>query len=403
MPHLISARVFTVAALMSACTMPLLAGRVEAQPTSRSTAGPETAQSGDHRIRYMLSGAAVGGLLSLGYYQLSNRGENSGKCMPLNCALPYLSVSGAIFGLFLAKERGAQRRAEAPRIGESLEFLVSRIELPGAATDITVSDSVVVVASDSGAQVFSALPKPVGLRRRGAGLSNMRSVAIGGTVPKLFIGTGTALWETPLAAGRVSRLMDGSVDALGAHGDVVVAAFGTKVRVLRTVNGAIRIDSVSVAKPVTGTAFDATSGTWWLAGDSLLYALTVAPSGVTVREAATFVGQARAVASGPNWIAVALGSDGLALWPRAALGSAGGVITPVVLRGEPRFAFDIAFVGDELFVAGGVDGVTRVSLQGTPRIVGSSRQAAYATTITSENGVLWVGDSYGKRVIRFVP
>lgn len=404
---MIPARLSTAFALSTACIALPFATTLDAQSRTRMTPAPsqDVAQRGDHRFRYMLGGAAVGGLLSFGYYQLSDRGANSGKCEPLNCALPYLSLSGAIFGLFLAKERSAQRRAESPRLGDAIEFAVSRIDLPSAASDIAVRDSVVVVSTDSGAQVFSAVPRPVGLRRRAAGLSNLRSVALSGAPEaQLLIGTGTALWETPLTTGLVSRLMDGPVDALAANGNTVVAAFGNKVRVLQRGNGPQRLDSVTVSRPVTGASFDAASGNWWLTSDSLLYTLTVGPSGVSVREAATFVGQARAVASSANWIAVALGSDGLAVWPRTALSTGGGVISPIVTRGEPRFAFDLAFVGDDLFVAGGVDGVTRVSLEGgVLRVVGSSRQASYATTITSQNGVLWVGDTNGKRVIRIMP
>jgi hypothetical protein len=244
--------------------------------------------------------------------------------------------------------------------------------------------------------------RPTGLRRRGVGLSNMRSVAVGGTDGRLLIGTGTALWETPLTTGLLTRLMEGPVDALSANGDNVVAAFGSKVRVRHVVSGTARIDSVDAPAPITSSRFDATSGKYWMTTDSALFELAITDGAPKLTQLAKFEGVARAVASSPNWVAVALGSDGLAIWSRAALNGS-GVISPIVLRGEPRFAFDLAFVGDRLFVAGGVDGVTQVDLIPTPRIVGSSKQAAYATSITSENGVLWVSDRSGNRIMRIVP
>ena len=375
-------------------------------PRSRGTAQPAPPRPGDHRIRYLLTGAAIGGLLAFGYYGLSDGGERGGRCEPINCALPYLTISGAIAGLFFAQDAAAQRRAEMPRAGGAIEFRFSEVGLPAPASAIDVRDSIVAIATDSGAQVLNTSARTIGLRRRGAGLSNLRSVAIGtpvaGAESRLLIGTGTALWETALTTGLLARVMEGPVDALGAHRDVVVAAFGSKVRVRHTVNGAARIDSVDAGQVITSTRYDPTSRSWWLTSDSSLFELTVTDAAPVLVARARFTGVARGVASSANWVAVALGSDGLAMWPRTSLGG-GGVVTPIVLRGEPRFAFDLAFVGDTLFVAGGVDGVTRVELAAGPRVVGSSRQAGYATTIVAEDGVLWVGDRSRNRVLRIVP
>lgn len=402
-----------IRALSVAGALGIVAAGSVLQPVARGL-GAQSTRSGettptrrvnDHRIRYLLTGVGIGGLLALGYYQMSDGGKRSGKCQPVNCALPYLTISGGIAGLFFAQEAAAQRRAEMPRAGDALEFRFTEIGLPAAASSIGVRDSIVAIATDSGAQVLDANARPVALRRRGAGLSNLRSVAIGApgsADPRLFIGTGTALWETPLTTGLLARVMEGPVDALAAQGDVVVAAFGSKVRVRRTVSGAARVDSVDAGQPITAARYDATSGRWWLTSDSALFELTVTEAAPVLVQRAGFSGVARAVASSANWVAVALGSDGLAIWPRTSLGGS-GVVTPIVLRGEPRFAFDLAFLGDALFVAGGVDGVTRVELGAGARIVGSSRQAGYATAIIAEDGVLWVGDRSKNRVLRIVP
>jgi hypothetical protein len=384
-----------------------------AQSTDRSlqiqTQDPRAV--GDRRIRYLGIGAGIGGALAFGYYQMSDKGARSGRCKPLSCALPYLTISGGISGLFFARELAAQRRAELPRAGEALVFRTASIALPSAALAMAVRDSLFVAATDSGAQVFSALSsvsglRPSGLRRRGAGLSDLRSVAIGGTDPRLYIGTGSALWETPLTTGLLSRVMGGPVDVLGANGNVVVAAIGNSLRVRRTTAGEARIDSLNAPTAITSAHFDRAGNTWWVTSDSLLFELTI-PAGDTERpmltERAAFTGQARAVATSPSWIAVALGGDGLLIWQRTSLTARSGVVSPIALRGEPRFAFGLAFVGDELFVAGGVDGITRVELSPVPRIVGSSRQAGYATTILAADGVLWVGDRNGNRILRIVP
>lgn len=390
---------------LSATALQPVIQELAAQSARSTVTQPEPKRPGDHRIRYLLTGVGIGGLLALGYYKMSDGGKQSGRCEPWNCALPYLTISGGIAGLFFAQEAAARRRAELPRAGDALTFRFTEVGLPAAASAIDVSDSIVAFATDSGAQVLNSASRSVPLRRRGAGLSNLRSVAIGtpaaSTEPRLFIGTGTALWETPLTTGLLARVMDGPVDALGAHADVVVAAFGSTVRIRHTVNGVARLDSVDAGQAITAARYDAVSRGWWLTSDSALFELTVTDAAPTLVQRATFTGVARAVASSPSWVAVALGSDGLAIWPRTSLG--GGVITPIVLRGEPRFAFDLAFLGDDLFVAGGVDGVTRVQLSPGARVVGSSRQAGYATTIVADDGALWVGDRSRNRVLRIVP
>lgn len=396
-------------AAMSGALLATLAPVAAQAQLSRSGVQPPPAMQsgpGDHRIRYMLGGAAVGSAMALGYYFMSNKGENAGRCGPTACALPYLSISGGLFGLFLSREKAAQRRAEMPRAGEALEFPLTSVTLPAAATSIAVRDTIVVAATDSGAQVVQAATRPVVLRRRGAGLSSVRSVAIGGADPRLYIGTGTALWETPLTSGLLTRVSDGAVDALDASGDVIVSATDRTLRVRRTVNGATRVDSVQAPSAVSAIAPESAER-WWVTADSALLSLTFDASGApSLTHRATFAGQALAVTSSPTWVVVSLGGDGLAIWPRTALAgsSAGGVvIAPTVMRGEPRYAFDAAFVGERLFVAGGVDGVVEVDLSGAPRVVGASRQAGYATSISSEGGVLWVSDRGSNRVLRITP
>ena len=101
-------------------------------------------------------------------------------------------------------------------------------------------------------------------------------------------------------------------------------------------------------------------------------------------------------------VAVALGEAGLMAWPRASLTSAqqGGVIAPLRLAGEPRFVFDADFAGDVLYVAGGVDGLFRVAIEPTLRIIDSSRQFPFVTLVKTDGGVVWVGDRGRNELVR---
>jgi hypothetical protein len=161
---------------------------------------------------------------------------------------------------------------------------------------------------------------------------------------------------------------------------------------------------------VSAAHFDATAQRWWVSTDSALYEVLMPTAG----RAAAPVLSMRAVtgapvlslASGSDWIAAAMGTEGVAIWPRERLApppAGGNPPEPWRLKGEPRFAFDLTFLGDDLFVAGGVDGVTRIRLSPAPTILGASRQVGYATTIVARHGVLWVGDRNGGMLVRLIP
>ncbi|WP_373067180.1 hypothetical protein [Gemmatimonas sp.] len=383
-------------------------GAQERAPTAvNEVMGPT---ENDHRFRWMAVGASVGAALSFGYYHLSERGARASSCGAWDCALPYLSLSGALTGLFLSRELAAQRRALAPRAGDALTFSVIKVQLPSEAFTLAAMDSLVFAATDSGVQVVRVAPRPIALQRRASGLSRIRQVAVNARDSTLLIGTGTALWQTPIASGRLTRLLPGSVDALAANDTIVLAADGARLQIRRQYEGKPRVDTVMAPSSVSAAHFDATAQRWWVSTDSALYEVLMPTAG---SEAAPVLAM-RAVtgapvlslASGSEWIAAAMGTEGVAIWPRESLAPrpAGGIQqAPWRLRGEPRFAFDLTFLGDNLFVAGGVDGVTRIKLSPAPTILGATRQVAYATAIVAHNGVLWVGDRNGGLLVRLIP
>ena len=269
-------------------------------------------------------------------------------------------------------------------------------------TFIDVRDSLIAVVSDSGVQLLLASPSPKALRRRANGLSALRQVAIVPARGSLVLGTGTALWEASLLAGPATRLADGPVDALAASGDVVLSASGKRLRVRFGSGASARSDSLELAQPIASIAYDSIAHAWWVATDSQVVQVTTADRRLTRSSLALAIpATARAVATSAEWIAAALGDEGIIAWRRESLGTS----LPSVVRitQEPRFAYDVAFLGGALFVAGGVDGLFQLSLSPEPRVVGSSRQLQFATTVRAGNGVLWVGDRNRMSVVRITP
>lgn len=348
-------------------------------------------------------GALSGSLMAMGFYFLSEKGNRSSGCQPLNCALPFLTVSGAIAGLFIGRELDAQHRAFAPRAGESIEFGFAEAIVLTSPTYLDVRDSLIAVVSDSGAQLLSASTAPKALRRRANGLNAMRQVAIVPGRGTLVLGTATALWEASLMNGPASRLVDGPVDALAASRDAVMSATGKRLR-WRTGSGeAMRTDSIELPQPVSAIAYDSAARAWWVSTDSQV--VQVQDNNGTIAVTATKLAipaTARAIATSGEWIAAALGDEGVIAWRRDALASDGDASAVRVVK-EPRFAYDLAFLNGTLFVAGGVDGLFQIALTPVARVVGSSRQLQFATTVRAGNGVLWVGDRNRRSVVRVTP
>ncbi len=399
--HLMHLRARTVtlcaAALVAIISAPL-AHQLRAQTTSARTI---TKGTGVRLGRFSLIGAASGSALALGYYFISARGQNAGGCRPFSCALPFLSLSGALSGLFIGSELNAQRRAATPRAGANFLFTISEASILAAPNAFDIRDSLLAVVSDSGAQLLAAGVTPKALRRRAAGLSNLRQVVIVPRSGSLVLGTATALWEASLLSGPASRIGDGPIDALAASDDAVLSASGKRLQLRRAAGASARIDTLALATTITAAAYDARARAWWIGTDSTLVNVTSSDAGLRVGLTLRLPAAARSIAVGADWVAVALGDQGIVAWRRETLGAPTSI--PVRLVGEPRFAYDLAFLDGTLFVAGGVDGLYRVSLSPTPQVLGSSRQFPFATTVRAESGAIWVGDRIRKAVIRVTP
>ena len=407
-------RQFTVAATVCCVVSlaPLLSAGAQPRPRPTTARGPTAVSNGSQAntgkrvstatsLRAMAYGALAGTALAMGYYFLSEGESRASGCEPINCALPFLSISGGFAGLFIGRELQEQRLALAPRAGSAVAFGMVEAKLLASPNAIDVRDSLIAVVGDSGAQLLSAAPQPKALRRRAAGLSAMRQVAIAPGLGTLILGTGSALWETSLINGPATRLADGAVDALATSNDAVLSASGAKVRYRRGSGDGAVLDSVELGQPVSALAFDSTTNQWWAATETQVVELAVNDGRLRATAVVlTLPAPARAIATNGEWIAAALGDEGVIAWRRATASTGGD---PVRITDEPRFAYDLAFLNGVMYVAGGVDGVFQMSLTPTARVLGSSRQVQFATSVRATGGVLWVGDRMRQSVVRITP
>jgi len=390
--------------------------------TRPGPSAPTSRVSGARVIRYAIMGAITGTALAFAYYAISEKGQRGGDCQPLTCALPYLTVSGTLAGLFLGRELEGQRIALAPRAGNALHFASVEAALLATPIAFDLRDTLIAVVSDFGVQLLSAsaisasatsasatsasatsASAPRVLRRRAAGLGSLRDIAIVPARDLIAIATGTGLWEAPLVTGPAKRVVEGAVTALAASETSVLSATGRMVRVRRGLASTRESDSLDIGAPVTAAAYDIADSSWWVATDVAIVNVRETTSGLVPALTLPFTGDVRRIAVSSKWIAAAAGTDGIVAWSRSALREASRTnVTPVAarLRDEPRYAYDVAVLGDTAYVAGGVDGLFRVDLAATPAIVGSSNQFEYATSVRMERGVLWVGDRSRRTLIR---
>ncbi len=377
--------------LMAATAVPLRAQRVD----------DATNGSPVRRLKYTVVGSLVGVALAAGYSSIVDKAVPP-SCDPWGCAMPFLSLSGAITGLFLAREIDAQRRAERPRVGVRDRVTLESALLPAMPNGMSLRDTLIAMASDSGVSLFATDAKPRALRRRGVGLRGLRDVALLPGNERLLMTSDVALFGTSAVSGPASRLLDGAFTAVAVGSDGWLAARGEAITVEWQRDGITVRDSINVGTTAISAAYDEMSHSWWVGTDSALLRLdwnadsttsagTVAPLNFRVAERIATLGGVRAIAVSRDWIALALGEAGVTAWRQVASG--GGIITPVRLQSEPRFAYDLAFYNGTLLVAGGTDGLVRIALDPTPTVLGVSRDLPFATLVKvdAKNGI-WVGD-----------
>lgn len=361
-----------------------------ASPVLAQRAENEAAGSPVRRLRYTVVGGLVGVALAAGYSSVVDKAVPP-SCDPWGCAMPFLSLSGAITGLFLAREIDAQRRAERPRVGVRDRVGLEVAVLPAMPNGMSLRDSLIAIVSDSGVSLFAAEAKPRALRRRGVGLRGLRDVALLPGNERLLVSSDVALYGTSSRSGVASRLLDGAITAIAVGGDGWLAARGAAVTIESPRGGASVRDTIDIGTPATSAAYDESSASWWVGTDSALLRLErTTGNGLRIAERFSTDAGVRAIAFSPEWIVAALGEAGVTAWRRI---STGGIIRPVRLQSEPRFAYDLAFHNGTLLVAGGTDGLVRIALDPTPTVLGVSRDLPFATLVKvdAKNGI-WVGD-----------
>lgn len=384
----------------AAVSAPMVNTPLEAQPVDGGVV---------RRLKYTLAGAAVGSVLATAYYAVSDPEDRESGCKPWSCVMPYLTGSGALTGLFLAREIAMQRAADMPRLAARERATFSTLALPGAFTGLLAVDTLVYVVGDSGVAVIGRADVPRALRRRANGLRGLRELALvpgtagNGADHRLLVASEAALYSTSAMSGPVSRVLSGPIGGLAASPARWIAARGPMIFTGSAVDGSATVrDSLLLGADVRAAVGDGTTGHFWVATDSSVIEVRILPEGVASRAREFPVSTpVHALAVSAGHLVAATREQQLLVWSRTAMSNA--IVTPELLPLGAAYPYDMAFRGEELFVAAGAEGVVRIAMTPTLEALGTITDVRFATHIRVDgDGTLWVTDRARNALVKLL-
>jgi hypothetical protein len=399
-PHRVALAALAALQLGAAAGTPVVSTPLEAQPVDGGVV---------RRLKYTLAGAAVGSVLATAYYAVSDPEDRESGCKPWSCVLPYLTGSGALTGLFLSREIAMQRAADMPRLAARERATFSTLALPGTFSGLLAADTLVYVVGDSGVAVVGRADVPRALRRRANGLRGLRDIALvpGSTVSgadhRLLLASDAALYHTSAVSGPIARVVGGPISAVAASPARWVAARGGTLFTGSAVTGTATVrDSLGLGLEVRAAVVDGSTGHFWVATDSSVLEIRLSPEGVASRGRAFPVSTpVHALAVSAGHLVAATRAQQLLVWSRTAMTNA--IVTPETLPLGAAYPYDMAFRGEELFVAAGAEGVLRIAMTPALDPLGTITDVRFATHIRVDgDGTLWVTDRARQALVKLL-
>jgi hypothetical protein len=343
-------------------------------------------------------GALITGSIATVYALSFNK--DIGGCSKASCVVPVSVALGAGVGFLIGKEMDdlyALRYSHAPPID-----LRGR-ELPLAMTpnDLVVQDSTVLVTGGEGVEVVRAGPTLERLGLRARGLRGIGPVTADGRRNVLFVGSSVGLYRFPLLGEEPGTLAyPDEISALSSDGAGLAIGIGPGIQLARVGDS---LETVGAPVPEDSRVMDLA----WQ-GDSLLWVLTEERLASYRREGDTlrFLGAlplptiARRLALDSTVALIAAGSGGVfAVDVRDAAAPA-----ELTNWSGARFAYDVAAVGNTVYVAAGPEGlyILRLTPEGF-RPVGLSRSVGFVAAIEAGPEAVYLLDRTGVMLRRLDP
>lgn len=369
-----------------------VASTVDAQATTQTVMeGKRTPR----RIVYPFVGAAVGGLASLVYFWSGPR-TLPGTCSGSVCVAAASLGGGALIGWLVGREKD-QLHELRYRGGMPLRPTFLEVDLAGDPMVLSAADSLVVALGGGGAQIVRNAERPRLLATRAAGLRQMSDAILLPQANELIL-TANGLYRFPMMSGQGVSLRAAPASAVVSLGNDYIVGAGRRVeRVPRNASDIGTWPGIALADSIRSLQADS-RGVVWALTESEVVGLRPALDSLTVIsrfEVPRGTGQRMALDNGV--LAVALGDSGVRFV------SVESPERPTVLADfrDVRFAHDVALRGTTAFVAGGIDGLIKVSLRDQNTLVkeGIARELGFIVSVEAVGDHLFVLDRGGATAI----
>jgi hypothetical protein len=341
--------------------------------------------------------AAGGVVLGLGLTAIYSGGDYSrsvGWCSSVRCVGITTTAGGALIGYLIGRDQDEHYRARY-RVAPPLTLSDRTRILRTRPTGLELGAGIVAVSGDDGVELVADQPHLDYLGHRARGLRDIQDVGLPADSARLLVGTSTGLYLFAVSGDAAGlRALDGEVSAVAVRGERVAVTSGGMLRVGTVAGDSVRWRSDTLA--LTGRVADARwqdDSTLWLLTDRQLISYRVPADSAATRLASVDVeGPARRLTIRDTLAAVAAGAAG------AYLVRVTDPTLPRVLAhwSEPRFVYDAALWGDNIYVAAGPEGlyVLRPILGGL-EAVGLARSVGFVAALAAGSDALYALDRTG--------
>ncbi len=338
-------------------------------------------------------GAAVGlGLTAI--YSSGSYSRSIGWCSSARCVGITTTIGGSMVGYLIGHDQDERYRLRY-RVAPPFEVSSRTRILRTRPTGLELGAGVVAVSGDDGVELVSAQPRLDYLGHRARGLRDIQDVSLPADSARFLVGTSTGLYLFTVSGDAAGlRALDGEVSAVAIRGSRVAVTAGGMLRVGTVTGDSVRwrIDTLALTGRVADARWQDDTTVWLLTDRQLASYRVPADSAATALARIDLEGPARRVTIRDTLAAVAAGAAGVYLV------QINDPTLPRVLAHwtEPRFVYDVALWGGDIYVAAGPEGlyVLRAGV-GRLEAIGLARSVGFVAALAADSDALYALDRTG--------
>lgn len=308
------------------------------------------------------------------------------------CAACYIGAGaalGGIAGFFIGRDFD---RSYALRYRGAARLRIPFLEHPldGDPLTLAARDTLLAVATSSGVTVFSSARGLTPLSRRATSIRNISTVELVPRSHALLVAAPTGLYRYPASRGAGVLLREGTIQAAAATDSHLFLATGQRIEIAPlTPDSARAWQWIELHAPVTDMEWDPARQILWTLTDTLLVALQFDGDAWRVSSHTRVDAGGRTLTSHGDRIAIAYGSDGLAILDASVVDTAREIAR---WRGA-RFVYDVSWAGSRLYAGAGPEGVFVIDTSTLPpRTVGLAFDLGFVAALLSRDGYTYILD-----------